>query len=63
MSVYRHAFLDEHWFISVHLQSRGGKDDDGDQVMGIYFSHENHFGIYLFLNLYNTNVTDVGIHM
>lgn len=56
MSVYRHEFLDEHEFITQC--SLGGKDEDGDQAMGICFSPENHLEVYLFLNLHNTTVTD-----
>lgn len=49
--------------LSVHLQSRGGKDEDGDQAMGICFSPENHLEVYLFLNLHNTTVTDGHTHV
>lgn len=49
--------------LSVHLQSRGGKDEDGDQAMGICFSPENHLEIYLFLNLYIIQLSLMGIQM
>lgn len=48
MSVY---FLTSTCFISVHLQSWGGKDDGGDQVIGFAF-HMKIILEFIFFSIY-----------